>query len=62
MDESSGSRPTNLYSSLTSRMSDCEGCKKRKEYLTTMIGSSNFWVGVVVGVGGVWAYHRFAKK
>jgi hypothetical protein len=21
----------------------------------------NFWVGVLVGVGGVWAYHRFVK-
>lgn len=22
---------------------------------------NNFWVGVVVGVGGVWVYHRFVK-
>jgi hypothetical protein len=22
--------------------------------------NKNFWVGVVVGVAGVWAYHKFA--
>lgn len=43
-------------------MSGCEGCKKRKEILTNMLSSQHFWVGVVVGVGGVWAYHRFAGR
>lgn len=22
---------------------------------------SGFWTGVLVGVGGVWAYHKFVK-
>ena len=26
-----------------------------------MIGSQNFWLGVIVGVGGVYAFHRFVR-
>lgn len=26
-----------------------------------MLGSSHFWGGVVVGVAGVWAWHRYVK-
>lgn len=26
-----------------------------------MLSDGRFWVGVVVGFGGVWAYHRFVK-
>jgi len=27
-----------------------------------MIGSRNFWIGVVAGVGGYWLYHRYSLK
>lgn len=26
-----------------------------------MLTDSRFWVGVAIGVGGVWAYHRYGK-
>ena len=26
-----------------------------------MLGSSEFWTGAVVGVVGVWAWHRWVK-
>lgn len=27
-----------------------------------MLGSTNFWVGVLVGVGGVYAWKRFSMR
>jgi hypothetical protein len=27
-----------------------------------MLGSGNFWVGVAVGVGGVWAWNKFRPR
>lgn len=26
-----------------------------------MLGSGNFWTGVLLGVGGVYAYHRWVR-
>lgn len=26
-----------------------------------MLGSSTFWTGVIVGVGGTWVYHRYMR-
>jgi len=27
-----------------------------------MLGDGRFWFGVVIGVGGCWAYHKYVKK
>lgn len=27
-----------------------------------MIGSRNFWFGVVAGAGGYWLYHRYSLR
>lgn len=62
MDEHNRSGPSNVYSSFTSRISGCQGCKQRKEKLTSMLSSHHFWIGVVVGVGGVYVYHRVTGK
>lgn len=39
------------------KLRNCEGCKKRKEFIMR----HGFWTGVVVGVVGVYAFHRFVK-
>jgi hypothetical protein len=49
-------------SSFFASLKNCEGCAKRKEYLQTMLTDSRFWVGVLIGVGGTWAYHKYVKK
>lgn len=53
---------TGSDSSLSARIKNCEGCAKRKEALTNMLTSGHFWVGVAIGVGGVYAYHKYVKK
>lgn len=27
-----------------------------------MLGDGRFWFGVIVGVGGTYAYHRYARR
>ena len=41
---------------------DCKGCQKRKEYLVTMLTDHRFWLGIIVGVGGTYVYHKYAAK
>lgn len=62
MDSSSGSDSSASNSSFIARLKGCQGCQQRKEYITTMLGDGRFWFGVVIGVGGCWAYHKYVKK
>jgi hypothetical protein len=62
MDSSSGSDSAASNPSLFASLKNCQGCQKRKEYLQTMLTDSRFWVGVLVGFGGTWAYHKYLKK
>ena len=50
------------FSTWIDKAKNCQGCQERKENLQKMLTSGNFWVGVVIGVGGVWAYHKYVKK
>lgn len=54
---SNGSSPSDP--SFFARLNNCSGCQQRKEYVTTMLRSHTFWIGVVVGAGGVYVWHRF---
>ena len=44
------------------KISDCEGCQKRKEALVNMLTDHKFWIGVVVGVVGVYGYKKWVAK
>ena len=48
--------------SFTTRLKNCQGCQQRKEYLTNMLTYTRFWFGVLLGVGGTWAYHKYVKS
>ena len=45
------------HQSVFDKMRNCEGCAKRKDFLMR----HGFWTGVVVGVVGVYAFHKFVK-
>jgi hypothetical protein len=61
MDSNSSGGASSMDSSLFTRISNCSGCQKRKEYVQNMFNSS-FFIGLAVGVGGVYAYHKWVKK
>lgn len=39
-------------------LKNCESCSQRKEALIAMLTGKHFWVGVIVGAGGVYIYKR----
>jgi hypothetical protein len=62
MDERSGGGTSAPNPSFIAKLKGCSGCQQRKEAVSNMLTSGNFWIGVAVGVGGVYAYHKFVKK
>lgn len=62
MVSSSGSDSSSSNPTFFARLNNCQGCQQRKEYLQTMLTDSRFWVGIVVGAGGFWAFQKFVKR
>ena len=51
-----------FLSSLQEKTSNCSGCQARKEKVKEMLTDHKFWMGVVVGVAGVYVYKKFSAK
>lgn len=59
MDSDSRSGAASVYSTFFARLKGCESCNQRKVFLTDMLTSHTFWIGIAVGAIGVYAWHKY---